>query len=286
MDILQAANAQLGAIDQIAPVTTKTIILGAGTSMTFRRIPAGAYIMGSTNGYPDEVSRVVRIDKPFWLSEMEVDNAQYHTFDPRHDSRSQDQWGFDQVMPGHIGNHRRQPVVRVSREEAAAFCAWLSTNCNVRAALPTEEQWEWAARAGTDTPFPWGGLDDDFGKYANFADKSTRWMYSAWDGAASIQVRRPYKADMNYPLRDDRFEDDWFTLNFTGRTRCNLWGLYDMHGNAAEWTSTTTSDGHAVVRGGSFASRPKDATSSFKIYYLPWQKVYDVGFRVMLEETN
>ena len=284
MDILQAANAQLGAIDQIAPVTTKTLILGAGTSMTFRRIPAGTFIMGSTNGYPDEVSRVVRIDKPFWLSEMEVDNAQYHTFDPKHDSRSQDQWGFDQVMPGHIGNHRRQPVVRVSREEAVAFCAWLSTNCNVRAALPTEEQWEWAARAGTDTPFPWGGLDDDFGKYANFADKSTRWMYSAWDGAASIQVRRPYKADMNYPLRDDRFEDDWFTLNFTGRTRCNLWGLYDMHGNAAEWTSSTTSDGRAVVRGGSFASRPKEATSSFKTYYLPWQKVYDVGFRVLLED--
>ena len=284
MDTLQAADLQLGAIDQIAPVTTKTLILGAGTSMTFRRIPAGAYIMGSTNGYPDEVSRVVRIDKPFWLSEMEVDNAQYHTFDPRHDSRSQDQWGFDQVMPGHIGNHRRQPVVRVSREEAAAFCAWLSTNCNVRAALPTEEQWEWAARAGTDTPFPWGGLDDNFGKYANFADKNTRWMYSAWDSASSIQVRRPYKADMNYPLRDDRFEDDWFTLNFTGRTRCNPWGLYDMHGNAAEWTSSTTSDGRAVARGGSFASRPKDATSSFKTYYLPWQKVYDVGFRVLLED--
>ncbi|MBO7686424.1 MAG: SUMF1/EgtB/PvdO family nonheme iron enzyme [Kiritimatiellae bacterium] len=286
LSTLQAADLQLGAIDQIAPVTTKTLILGAGTSMTFRRIPAGAFIMGSATGYPDETPRVVRIDKPFWLSEMEVDNAQYHTFDPQHDSRSQDQWGFDQVMPGHVGNHRRQPVVRVSREEAAAFCAWLSTNCNVRAALPTEEQWEWAARAGTDTPFPWGGLDDDFGKYANFADKNTRWMYSTWDGASSIQVRRPYKADMNYPLRDDRFEDDWFTLNFTGRARCNLWGLYDMHGNAAEWTSTTTPDGRAVARGGSFASRPKDATSSFKTYYLPWQKVYDVGFRVMLEETN
>ena len=40
-------------------------------------------------------------------------------------------------------------------------------------------------------------------------------------------------------------------------------------------------DGLAVARGGSFASRPKDATSSFKLYYLPWQKVYDVGFRVL-----
>ena len=57
-----------------------------------------------------------------------------------------------------------------------------------------------------------------------------------------------------------------------------------MHGNAAEWTSSTTPDGRAIARGGSFASRPKDATSSFKAYYLPWQKVYDVGFRVLLEE--
>ena len=56
-----------------------------------------------------------------------------------------------------------------------------------------------------------------------------------------------------------------------------------MCGNAAEWTATTT-NGLAVVRGGSFASRPKDATSSVKLYYRPWQRVYDVGFRVMLAE--
>ena len=283
MNTLQAARAQLGAIDEVAPVTVRTLVLGAGASMTFRRIPAGAYMMGCTNGCPDETPRVVRIARPFWLSEMEVDNAQYHAFDPAHDSRAQDQWGFDQVMPGHIGNHRRQPAVRVTRDRALAFCAWLSTNCHVRATLPTEEQWEWAARAGTDTPFPWGGLDDDFGKYANFADRSRRFIYSKWDAAACIQTRRPYRPEQNYPLHEERWEDDWFTLNFTGRTRANRWGLYDMHGNAAEWTATTT-NGLAVVRGGSFASRPKDATSSFKLYYLPWQKVYDVGFRVLLEE--
>ncbi len=283
MSANDAAALQLGRIDEIAPVTVRTLELGRGASMTFRRIPAGTFVMGSTNGCPDESPRIVRIARPFWISEMEVDNAQYHAFDPAHDSRSQDQWGFDQVMPGHVGNHRRQPVVRVSRDRALAFCAWLSSCCAVRATLPTEEQWEWAARAGTDTPFPWGGLDDDFGRRANLADRTRRFIYSQWDAAACVQTRRPYPPESNYPLHEERWEDDWFTLNFTGRTLANRWGLYDMHGNAAEWTSTTI-NGLAVVRGGSFASRPKDATSSVKLYYLPWQKVYDVGFRVILEE--
>ena len=283
MTRLQAADAQLGAIHEVAPVTTRTLVLDAGTHMTFRRIPAGTYVMGSTNGCPDELPRVVAVTRPFWLSEMEVDNAQYHAFDPAHDSRAQDQWGFDQVMPGHVGNHRRQPAVRVSRDEAEAFCAWLSRTCGVKASLPSEEQWEWAARAGTATPFPWGGPDDDFGKFANLADRNTRWMYAQWDAAACIQTRRPYRPGQNYPLHEERFEDDWFTLNFCGRANCNAWGLYDMHGNAAEWTSTKHG-GRAVVRGGSFASRPRDATSTYKLYYLPGQKVFDVGFRVMLEE--
>ena len=251
--------------------------------MTFRRIPAGTFVMGSTNGCPDEAPRIVTIERPFWLSEMDVDNAQYHAFDPSPDSRSQDQYGFDQVMPGHVGNHRRQPVVRVSRNAADAFCAWLSEPCGVKASLPSEEQWEWAARAGTNTPFPWGGLDDDFSKFANLADRTARFIYSTWDAAACIQTRRPYPPELNYPLHEERFVDDWFSLNFVGRANCNRWGLYDMHGNAAEWTKTTHG-GKAVVRGGSFASRPRDATSSFKLHYLPWQKVFDVGFRVMLEE--
>jgi formylglycine-generating enzyme required for sulfatase activity len=283
MTRLEAAACQLGMVSEIAPVTVKTLVLGEGTSMTFRRIPAGTYVMGSKDGYCDETPRVVKIARPFWISETEVDNAQYKVYDKNHTSRDQDQWGYDQVMPGHVGTHRRQPAVRISRNEAEAFCRWLSKKCSVKASLPTEEEWEWAARAGTATPFPWGGIDDDFSKYANLADKSTRWMYSTWDGAASIQTRRPYKEDMNYPLRDDRFEDDWFSINFTARARTNWWGLYDMHGNAAEWTSSTKG-GKAIVRGGAYDSRPKDATSSYKQYYHPWQKVYNVGFRVLIEE--
>ena len=299
MNVLQAADAQLGRIDEIAPVNTKTLILGAGQSLTFRRIPAGAFVMGSATGYPDERPQaVVKIAKPFWISEMEIRNDQYNVFDPEHDSRYQDEFGKDHVFPGHIGNHRRQPVVRVSWHEAKAFCAWLSKTCGVKADLPTEAQWEWAARSGTDTPFPWGGLDDDFSKFANFADRDTRFQVVGFDGGGNIRNRKPFKIEQNYPLHDERFLDDWFNINFVGRANANRWGLYDMHGNASEWTRSdyapypyVDGDGRnandpkkpKVARGGSYASRPRDGTSSYRLAYEPWQKVFDVGFRVILE---
>ena len=299
MNVLQSADAQLGAIHELAPVTTKTLVLGKGQSLTFRRIPAGSFVMGSATGYPDERPQaVVKIAKPFWISEMEIRNDQYNVFDPEHDSRYQDEFGKDHVFPGHVGNHRRQPVVRVTWAEAMRFCQWLSKTCNVKANLPTEAQWEWAARSGTDTPFPWGGLDDDFSKYANFADRDTRFQVVGFDGGGNIRNRHPFKIDQNYPLHDERFQDDWFNLNFVGRANCNRWGLYDMHGNASEWTRSdyapypyVDGDGRndcnpqtkKVARGGSYASRPRDGTSSYRLAYETWQTVFDVGFRVILE---
>jgi formylglycine-generating enzyme required for sulfatase activity len=56
-----------------------------------------------------------------------------------------------------------------------------------------------------------------------------------------------------------------------------------MHGNAAEWTSSDYDEKRKTIRGGSFASRPRDGTSSWRWGYLPWQKVFDVGFRVIIE---
>ena len=298
MDVLQSAKAQLGAIDELAPVTTKTLVLGGGQSLTFRRIPAGQFVMGSATGYPDErPMAVVRIDRPFWMSEMEIRNDQYNVFDPEHDSRYQDEFGKDHVFPGHVGNHRRQPVVRVTWHDAMRFCQWLSKTCGVKANLPTEAQWEWAARAGTATPFPWGGFDDDFSKFANFADRDTRYQVVGFDGGGNIRRRHPFRIDQNYPLHDERFLDDWFNLNYVGRANCNRWGLYDMHGNASEWTRSDyapypyvdgdgRNDGNPqakkVARGGSFASRPRDGTSSYRLAYEPWQAVFDVGFRVVL----
>ena len=300
MDANRASALQLGEIDEVAPRTTKTVVLGDGQSMTFRLIPAGTFPMGRADGASDErPCTVVTIARPFWIAETEVRNDQFAVFDPEHDSGWQDQFGKDHCAPGWVGCHRRQPVVRVTWCEARAFCAWLAKKTGLRADLPTEAQWEWAARAGTGTLFPWGGLDDDFSPYANLADKDVRNMSLGWEGkAGAMRRRRPFRIEQNFPLHDERWKDDWFCLNYVGRAEQNVWGLFDMHGNAAEWTRSdyapypyVEGDGRnagdsakrKVVRGGSFASRPREATSSCRLGYETWQKVFDVGFRVVLE---
>jgi formylglycine-generating enzyme required for sulfatase activity len=273
-----------GAGSDLSPVMMKVVDIGNGQSITFRRMPKGIYPMGSVTGYPNEAPvKFVTIDKPFWISETEIRNDQYNVFDPEHDSLYQKAFGKDHSYPGWIGNHRLMPVVRVSWNEANEFCKWLSKKAGVKATLPTEEQWEWAARAGTITPFPWGGLDDDFSKNANFADKDVRWARTGFQGGGAVQSRFPFAIHQNFPLHDERWTDDWFTINYVRRARPNLWGVYDMHGNAAEWTSSDYDEKRKTIRGGSFASRPRDGTSSWRWGYLPWQKVYDVGFRVIIE---
>ncbi|MDO5318447.1 MAG: SUMF1/EgtB/PvdO family nonheme iron enzyme [bacterium] len=299
IDNLNRASAlQLGEIDEIPQITTKTVSLGDGQSMTFRRIPAGSFVIGRADGASDErPCAAVTIEKPFWISETEVRNDQYAIFDPEHDSGWQDQFGKDHCAPGWVGCHRRMPVVRVTWMEARAFCDWFAKKTGFKADLPTEAQWEWAARAGSSSLFPWGGLDDDFSPYANLADRDVRNMSLGWEGkAGAMRCRRPYRIAQNFPLHDERWKDDWFCLNYVARTEPNIWGLYDMHGNASEWTRSdyvpypyVETDGRnagdpktkKVVRGGSFASRPREATSSCRIGYETWQKVFDVGFRVV-----
>lgn len=278
----------------------RTLKLSGDIELEFVRIPAGAFVMGAADGLPDEQPRaVVRIAKPFWMSVHEIRNRDYHLFDPKHDTRYIDQHGKDHNFPGYIANHDDQPVARVSWQEAQAFCRWLSDTHQVKAALPTEAQWEWAARAGADTRFFFGGIDDDFSRWANLAGREVRWHQVGYDGGSTIQVRHPYPTEMNFPLHENRFEDQWFVVDYVGQYEAHPWGLKDIIGNVSEWTRTSyrpypyrEDDGRnsgevgerKVARGGSWDTRPRDAGAAIRYAYESWQKVHDVGFRVIIEE--
>jgi len=269
-----------------AGTPSRTIELGEGVTLDLVRIPAGEFVMGSADGWRDEGPPCrVAIAKPFWMGRFEITNAQYALFDSMHDSGYISWYNKDQGNRGVSAGGEKQPVIRVTWQEAMAFCRWLSKKTGQTFSLPTEAQWEYACRAGTATPMNYGPVDADFSKHANFADQrlvslcrrdSPKWI--------------PHIANVN--------DGDTITANYD-RHQPNAWGLHDMHGNVSEWTRSTykpypyrdddgrnapAADGRKVVRGGSFYDRPKRGRSAFRLSYPSWQKVYHVGFRVMTED--
>lgn len=268
----------------------RTVQLHEDVSITLVRIPAGEFVMGDSSGTdPTAPQRRVTIREPFWMSAHEITNKQYQLFDPTHDSRVESKNAYQFGIHGYPVNRPEQPVVRVSWNEAVQFCRWLSERTGLKISLPTEAQWEYACRAGTDTPFSFGTLDDDFSQYANMADaKLTEFASDPYT------VDRPLKNPPRYDdwiPKDSRYNDGALLTVAPGQYRPNAWGLFDMHGNVAEWTRTDA-DGlsadsppnksvRKVVRGGSWRDRPYRCTSSFRLAYPPYQRVFNVGFRVI-----
>ena len=269
--------------------TVKSIDLGNGITMKLARIPAGEFVMGSVNGAPDERPLVkTKVEKPFWMGQFEVTNAQFACFDPDHDSRLEhgDFLQFSIAERGYPLNKPEQPVCRVSLEEAEAFCRWSSKKTGTKVRLPSEAQWEWACRAGTEGSH-WYGKGTTFSAYANLADKSLRVM-DGWSSEA-VPEWRPAITSEN---------DKHRVAASAGSYQANPWGLHDMHGNVAEWTRTiyqpapvaeeklrlSKKPHDRVIRGGSWYDRPHRASSSARRQYHPWQKIYDVGFRIVIED--
>ena len=279
--------------------TRKVIRLPNGAELAFVRVPGGSFVMGSLDGLPDERPRAVVNVKSFWMSECEVRNSEYVTFDPKHDTRYIDQHGKDHNFPGYIANHTNQPVSRVTWTRAMEFSQWLRQASGLKVALPTEAQWEWAARAGSDGDFFFGSRNDDFTKWANLAGREVRWNSVGFQGGPIIMDRHPYPPEMNYPLHEERFQDKWFVVDYVGEYAANPWGLKDITGNVSEWTRSSyraypyneedgrnaeNASGLKVARGGSWADRPVDARASIRFPYEAFQPVYDVGIRLVIEE--
>jgi len=298
---------QAGALQTGEGAAEIAIDLGDGISLQLRRIPAGAFVMGDTEGEPDEYPQSVqRFDQPFWMGAVEITNEQYGRFDPDHSS------GYyvkrisrhdDQGLPL---DGARQPVVRISWERAIAFCTWLSKKTGRTFSLPTESQWEYACRAGSASPLWFGDGDTDFSRKSNLADATfskgvlkPRDVHpetvTQWSGGV------PHLVLEGGRMSESRFRDGHSVTAGVGSFQTNVWGLRDMHGNVAEWTlsrdaaypyaahdgrNDATAVGRRVVRGGSFFDPPKRSRSAFRRSYHPWQRVFNVGFRVVCNDDE
>jgi formylglycine-generating enzyme required for sulfatase activity len=300
-----AASAK--ARQQAAAVNGKTdlsVELGDGVTLRLVRIPAGRFIMGATDEHRDQVPRRVVELKPFWMARFEVSNRQFRQFMPEHESRTEDRHGYQFGVVGYDQDQPDQPAVRVSWNEAARFCAWASQRTGLQISLPTEAQWEWACRAGNATPFWFGDWNADYSTFANLGDQKLA-EFAADTSLDNYSAARPMVNPNRYDAwipRDDRFNDGGFVTEPVGRYQANPWGLQDMHGNAWEWTRSAyqpypyeEDDGRndmslggveRVARGGSWYDRPKRCTSSYRLPYPTWQKVFNVGFRVVCEDPE
>ena len=266
-------------------------------------IPAGRFIMGAAAGEEDREglgaafrnrstpAREVRVAR-FAMGRYEVTRAEYHRFVQAtgHIAAGCFAWNgadfeFDTVRnwrnPGYP-QHERHPAVCVSWEDADAYVRWLSGRTGQRYRLPSEAEWEYAARAGTVTARYWGEASDAVCLYANGADFTAARMLPAarvW-GSAACDDGHAHTAPV-------------------GRLRPNAFGLYDMLGNAGEWTqdcwnadyrgapmdAQARTDGDCaqrVVRGGAWDDAPIGLRAAYRVGSPVVIRLYSRGFRVAL----
>jgi len=239
-------------------------------------VPAGSSDMGSRSleeGHQDNESPIHRVNiKTFALGKYAVTLAQFASFiDETGYSAGNDCYKFGSGG-GKNGNWRdtgfkqaeNQPVVCVNWNDAQAYAAWLSKKTGKQYRLPSEAEWEYAARAGTATARYWG---NEIGK--NNANCSG--CGSQWDGKQTAPV---------------------------GSFKPNAFGLYDMLGNAWQWAadcwhdnySGAPADGAAwgaaadscgrVLRGGSWINKPRFVRAASRLRYVSAFRINDNRFRL------
>jgi formylglycine-generating enzyme required for sulfatase activity len=243
---------------QKATAETRNLDLGGGVTLALVKIPAA---------------------KPFWMGRCEISNQQYAQFDPGHDSGIEvgDFLQFSEQERGFLMNQPDQPAVRVSQLRAGEFCRWLSAKTGLAVDLPDAEQWALACRAGGTNALWYGPPAADFSRVENLADLAYHTVSThGWDlPSGAIPAWRPAATNCN---------DGYRVSAPVGHFAANAWGLCDLHGNVSEWTRSDATGGRKAVCGGSFADRPEAATADSRRSYPAWRRVYNVGFRVVVEE--
>ena len=235
-----------------------------GEMMIF--VPSAEFTMGSgiEEAAPNErpLSQVTL--SRFYMSRCPITNAEYEQFDRAHRAKR---------APGTDDRH---PVVYVSYLDAVKFCQWLSTRERRKYRLPTEAEWEYAAKGNDSRKFPWGNYGGR-GDLANFADRNTVFAWSDREIDDGYPESSPVGA---FPFGASPF------------------GVEDMAGNVWEWCLDyfepyrgvakvnphgPTAGAKRVLRGGSWKSRFNSLRATTRNSNVPNYSCNDLGFRIVCE---
>ena len=241
------------------------------TGMEFVKIPEGCFNMGSDSYSDEKPVHEVCVDG-FWMGKYEVTNGQYRKFKSNHNSLEYKGYSF---------NGDQQPVVYVSWKGAKAYSDWLSKKGNGIFRLPTEAEWEYAARAGTQTERYWGDGEKEACQYANVLNPSAKKEFD-WSWATAFSC-----------------EDNYQVTAPVGKFRANQFGLYDMLGNVWEWVNDwydgdkyyakspkknpkgPSKGSYRVNRGGSWSGLPAIVRSAIRSSVSPDNQSVSLGFRLL-----
>ena len=246
-------------------------------------VPAGEFVMGSSkaeSGHTDEKPQhTVRFAEPFGVGKYEVTFDQWDacTAAGRCPAAADDGYGR--------GNY---PVINVSWIDAKGYVAWLSETSGRSYRMLSEAAFEYAVRAGTQTPWFWGLAPDSWGsrsacEYANTHDEAGK------------------EAHPMYVWSHHQCNDGYGENAPVGKYKPNAFGLYDMSGNVREWVEDCHQIGYEgapadgsvrahsgacekrVVRGGAWVDGPSTSRSAYRYAEAESFRNYQVGFRVACE---
>jgi formylglycine-generating enzyme required for sulfatase activity len=294
-----------------APAAAADVIKDCEACPPLVQVPAGTFMMGSSaqeaarEGLPaayvgdEQPVHQVTIAKPFALGEYPVTRGEFAAFvhETGHDPKgclvfarskldqNNQKWEENPQRSwrntGYVQDDKH-PVVCVSFDDAQAYVEWLSKKTGKTYRLPSEAEWEYAARAGSTTTRFWGDGREEACQYANVGD-----IYGAnrlkWD-----------KQDKN---RVFQCNDGFAYTSPVGSYKPNAFGLYDMLGNVYQWTQDCVHDGYQgapadgsawtdgkcdgrAQRGGSWSNGPWGTRSAGRNGGPPKFRNLDVGFRV------
>ncbi|MEG3048541.1 MAG: SUMF1/EgtB/PvdO family nonheme iron enzyme, partial [Mucinivorans sp.] len=255
----------------------KKIDLGNGQTLDFVYVPAGTFVNG--NG------EKVQIKKAFYMSATELNNAQVRAILPYHDSRYIGQQWKDHTTPGYFVDSAHLAATKISWNEAKKYADLLSAKTGLKVALPSANEWEWATRSGSATDFWFGTTHTDFSKYENFADDELGKMAVSGIDPKPMSRNDSWFKYQAYIPKEWSVNDGNMLMTAPGSYQANPWGLYDMHGNVAEWTRDDYGQGSLdkIVVGASWYDRPKRGAASARRHFLPWHQVWNVGMRLVIE---